>query len=281
MLFSSSGRSGRVSQDPVSDGFAALNEQSQVHPPFKIEINYGKTDKGHKDDRDYGGKAKLVASTRFTSRLRVETSFDKEDDMHCEGKYEAEDSGRECYKNRSTEYDRTQRDQRAGTHTASVRHTHTAAVATAADRASSNCSPRSVLSLPKFSRQVLSAPLFRPVVSTTQMASPSPVPPAGQSSPYTRSNEYNALSDSQTEKGDERERERDKERERDRVRASDDAWMAPRISTGTLNPNSISKSHTSTSITKTQPAGGPYGSTLALDRRDCASDSDILVRWDY
>jgi hypothetical protein len=107
-----------VSQDPVSDGFAALNEQSQVHPPFKIEINYGKTDKGHKDDRDYGGKAKLVASTRFTSRLRVETSFDEEDDMHCEGKYEAEDIGRECYKNRSTEYDRTQRDQRAGqTHT--------------------------------------------------------------------------------------------------------------------------------------------------------------------
>jgi hypothetical protein len=247
-----------VSQDPVSDGFAALNEQSQVSPPFKIEVNYGKAEKGHRDDRKDGGKTKPVTSTRFTSRLRVETSFDKDDDVHCEGKYEAEDSGREYCKNRSTEYDRAPRDLRAGAHTASVRRTHTAA--TAADRGSSKCSPRPVLSLPKFSRQVLSAPLFRPVVATNQMISPPLVPPAGQCSPYTRLNEYSALSDSQTERGDERDKER--ERERDRERGNDVAWMTPRISTGILNLNSITESQ------------------YALDRRDCASDSDLLVRCD-
>ena len=265
LSLSHSGRSGRVSQDPISDGFAALNEQTQVPPPFKIEINYGKTKEGYKEDREEGGKAKLANSMRFMSRLRVETSFDKEDDVYCEGRYETEDSGREHYKNRSTEYSRAPRDLKTGTHThtasgsVSVRHMHPAS--TVADRASLSFSPRPVLSLPKFSRQVLSAPLFRPVIATNQMASPSLISPAGQSTSCNRLNEYSVLNDSQTERGD--------DRDRDRERGKDVAWMAPRSSKGTSNSNSISK---------TQHTGGPYSSSvIGIDHRDCASDSDILV----
>jgi hypothetical protein len=254
-----------VTQDPISDGFAALNEKIQVPPPFKININYGKTKEGYKEDREEGGKAKLANSMRFMSRLRVETSFDKEDDVYCEGRYETEDSGREHYKNRSTEYSRAPRDLKTGTHThtasgsVSVRHMHPAS--TVADRASLSFSPRPVLSLPKFSRQVLSAPLFHPVIATNQMASPSLISPAGQSTSCNRLNEYCVLNDSQTERGD--------DRDRDRERGKDVAWMAPRSSKGTSNSNSISK---------TQHTGGPYSSSvIGIDHRDCASDSDILV----
>ena len=35
------GRNGRTSQDPVSDGFTALNECSDLPLPFRIEVNYG------------------------------------------------------------------------------------------------------------------------------------------------------------------------------------------------------------------------------------------------
>ena len=265
-----------MSQDPVSDGFAALNERSQLPPPFKIEINYGNTKDTPQGDFEEEEKSKVPAGRQFMSRLHVETSFDRDDDMFYDGKHDTDDASTEQCKNRSTESSRSQRDFKA-TH---VRGTHTAAAAVAAERISPGASPRPTLSLPKFARHAASAPLFRAVAATPLMVSPSSAPTTGQNSSQSRFNEYGILSDILVE----REKDKEKDKEKNKERCSDIAWMAPRLSVGILDPI---KGHGRVSITKLQHTGalagtgtgGQFycGSYVGSDNGDYFSDCGILV----
>ena len=207
------GRGGRISQCPIADGFAALNEldDAALPPPFKIEVNYGNEEQAGEEDGEISPRQLSTSCSKPDKSTLAEKESDERgvDEEGRKGEVEGTGSKRQTLDSFSPSLSPSHLDQ-------SKKRT-LPVTATRGSTFTSAASP--FLPSPTSMRHAASAPLFRPSVNTSPYSPSShifPPSPVGSISSSPR-----ALG-----KGKEMSiRDRERDNELDKM-----AWGTPRMS---------------------------------------------------